>query len=91
LALYIGNESEVQPIIEAIRDYYQSNIPIFWLSDELGAWLILDTIGSIYTGGLPLGASPVRTQEDIDSDLNDFSGSWDFIDTENLYIVDIKP
>jgi transglutaminase-like putative cysteine protease len=90
VALYIGNDSSVDPILEALQDYYNSNIPLFWFSDELGNWLILDAIGTFYAGGLPLGAAPVVNTDDNGSG----SGSewtWDFTETKNLYVVDIKP
>ena len=48
-------------------------------------WLIIDTIGSFYSGGLPLGAGPITTS----SPGNGWS--WDFIKTENLFVTDIIP
>jgi transglutaminase-like putative cysteine protease len=85
LALYIGNTSNLDDVLEGIRSYYRTNVNIFYFSDELGNWLIVDSIGSIYLGGLPLGAVPV---------LNTSSGmgiSWGFSETENLYVTDIIP
>ncbi|WP_455392403.1 hypothetical protein [[Eubacterium] cellulosolvens] len=89
LGLYIGNDPDIQPLITAIQDYYHSNVFIFWFSDELGNWLILDTIGSIYPGGLPLGGAPVMRS--YGSSSENYYWTWDFEDTETLYIVDIKP
>jgi hypothetical protein len=89
VGLYIGNESEINQIISATHEFYHSNIPIFWLADNFGAWLILDTIGALYPGGLPLGAAP--TMKQYTGGDQTFNWSWDFIDTKNLYIVDLKP
>ena len=89
LALYIGNVSEITAITERIQNYYHSNIHIFWLEDELGCWLILDTIGSIYPGGLSLGAGPIMKR--YETTLDTYHWTWDFFETENLYIVDVKP
>jgi transglutaminase-like putative cysteine protease len=85
LALYIGDSSSLNDVLESIRDYYRTNVNIFYFSDELGNWLMVDSIGSIYLGGLPLGAVPV---------LNTSSGgevSWGFTETENLYVTDVIP
>ena len=85
LSLYIGNNSNVDDIVTGIRNYYRTNVNVFWFDDELGLWLIIDTIGSFYSGGLPLGAGPITTS----SPGNGWS--WDFIKTENLFVTDIIP
>jgi hypothetical protein len=89
IGVYIGSEAEVRDITEAIRDYYWTDVQLFWFTDELGVWLVLDTIGSLYPGGLPLGAGPII--ERISDTAGEKSLSWDFIETENLYIIDVIP
>ncbi len=85
IALYIGNSSHLDGIIKGIHNYYGTNLNLFYFSDKLGNWLMVDTIGSIYLGGLPLGAVPVITSNS-DSNL-----SWGFTETKNLFITDVIP
>ncbi len=88
IALYIGDEANIQAITTAIRNYYHSEVYMFWFEDKLGCWLIIDSGGSFYVGGLPLGSVPVKH---YGSGSDKYSWTWDFTDTENLYIIDVKP
>jgi hypothetical protein len=89
LALYIGDSSNLPSVLESIRDYYRTNVNIFYFSDELGNWLIVDSIGSIYIGGLPLGAVPVLNSSTGSGSVGEVS--WGFTETENLYVTDVIP
>ena len=85
LGLYIGDNGHVDEIVKGIRKYYRTNVNVFWFEDDLGLWLLIDTIGSFYPGGLPLGAGPIATSS------SEYGWSWNFTETENLFITDIIP
>jgi len=90
LGLYIGNGSNIQDIGNAIRSYYGTDLPLFYFEDDLGAWLIFDSVGSIYPGGLPLGGVPVNIKsEDGGGATSSKTWSWGFAETKKLYITDI--
>jgi hypothetical protein len=83
--LYIGDESNIYAITQAIHSYYRTDVSLFYLKDELGVWLMVDTIGSLYLGGLPLGAVPAK------DGLSGDGWSWGFTETESFYITDVIP
>jgi transglutaminase-like putative cysteine protease len=85
LGLYIGSESNVEDITKSVQSYYRTGVNLFYLKDNFGCWLMLDTIGSLYLGGLPLGAVPAR------DGLTGDGWSWGFSETENFYITDVIP
>ncbi len=85
LGLYIGGESNVEDITKAVQSYYRTDVNLFYLQDKFGCWLMVDTIGSLYLGGLPLGAVPAR------DGVGNAGWSWGFTETENFYITDVLP
>jgi transglutaminase-like putative cysteine protease len=87
--LYVGNSTGVDSIVYGIQKYYRTNVTVFFFNDELGYWLLVDTIGSIYLGGLPLGAVPIIRNPVEGSAYPDQSVSWGFTGTENLFITDV--
>ncbi len=91
LGLYIGDRSNIDALTSAIRSYYRTDLQLFYFDDDLGSWLIVDTVGSIYLGGLPLGAAPTVDNDDLDNNSGKINMSWGFTETESLYIIDIKP
>jgi transglutaminase-like putative cysteine protease len=93
IGLYIGQNEDTNEILKRIREYYGTNLNLFWLSDLLGNWLILDSIGSEYPGGLPLGSVPIKVTSGLGngSGYETYSWSWGFTETDNLYITDIIP
>ena len=88
IGVYIGDDSIINAVTTAIQEYYHSELNLFWFEDSLGNWLIIDTVGSFYTGDLPLGSAPVMEKY---SSFGKHSWTWDFTETEKLYIVDVKP
>ncbi|MCG7844229.1 MAG: transglutaminase family protein [Methanomassiliicoccales archaeon] len=59
-SLYIGNStSEISDVRENIRTYYGNDVPVHWTEDELGYWLIVDTVGMPYAGGYPAASVPI--------------------------------
>jgi transglutaminase-like putative cysteine protease len=81
-AVYIGNTSiEVENITSAIKKYYSGDFQFHYLKDELGYWLIADTLGSFYLGGLPVNSAPTGYSSE--------EWQWDFTDTSILIKVDV--
>ena len=89
LSVYIGNVTTLASLTSAIEKYYHADLQLFWFEDELGLWLILDSIGSLYPGGLPLGAAP--EMKIYNADIRSYSWRWEFTETESLHIVDVIP
>ncbi len=72
--VFIGKQPA--DIVEAIREYYGS-VPVYYLRDEYGCWLILDPTAGLYAGDLAAGMVPSN---------NGFA----FVNTTSLTIVDIE-
>jgi hypothetical protein len=85
--VYIGSTPSVRDnILKTINTYYGTELKYAWMQDELGYWMVIDTINAMHPGGLPLGAVPLRN----DSGSNDeLSWPWDYNDTETLHIIDV--
>ncbi len=73
--VYIGEQPA--NIVEAVREYYGS-VPVYYLRDEYGCWLILDPAAGLYAGDLAGGMVPSNT-------------GFAFVNTTTLTIVDIEP
>ena len=57
---FAGNSTTFPEIVRGIRDYYGDEIPVYYIKDEIGYWVILDGTCSNYVGGLPCDAVPTR-------------------------------
>lgn len=57
-SFYAGNRSSFEQIVEGIRRYYGDLVPVYYVEDEYGYWIILDGTCSNYVGGLPCDAVP---------------------------------
>lgn len=68
--------SSVKEVIESL---YGTELPICYLQDEMGYWLVTDTTGFFYTGGMPAESLPVEGSN-IDG--------WTFESTDYLMAVD---
>lgn len=80
-AIYIGNTtSDFDNATDSIVTYYDTNLIIHTISDPEGYWIIADPLGSLYLGGLPVGAAPTDTNTPAD---------WTFDETPVVYAVDI--
>jgi len=76
VARYPDQLAEIEPVLESI---YWTDLHVCYLQDEEGYWLVTDTTGLMYCGGLPALASPVEG-EDPDA--------WTFDETDFLISVD---
>ena len=73
-AVYVGGGTD--EIDTAIRKYYNTPLTIYFISDQYGAWLILDSVSGFYTGNLPVGAKPSKMD-------------WDFENSTRITVIDI--
>jgi len=76
-AAYIGTGDYVDAVTDAITNYYNTPVLLSYMTDEDGAWLMLEPTGGSYAGDLPAGAKPTRT-------------AWDFEDTTTITVIDIR-
>ena len=65
---------------QSLRSFYGTNITMHVLSDDLGYWLVVDTTGSMYAGGLPANASPTASAS---------WSNWTFESTDWLIQIDV--
>jgi len=78
--VYIGpNSSVVDDVADAISSHYGTDLNIFYLEDDLGIWMMLDTTSFPYCGAMPTSSAPTGTGQ------NDFT----FEDTDYLYTIDV--
>ena len=79
--VYIGDsENDTAKAEDCVQAYYGTDVPIFWIEDELGYWLVIDTAGMCYAGGYPASCAPVDP---------DGGASWNFEDGDWIDMVDI--
>jgi transglutaminase-like putative cysteine protease len=64
-----GNGTSLSDLREAISSHYHTQVPIYFLSDSTGNWMVVDTTGFPYAGGLATLTGPV---------LDDPSHKWSF-------------
>lgn len=80
--VYIGgNETNLTNVQKAISSHYGTDVPIYFLKDPTGYWMVIDTTGFPYAGGLPTLSGPV---------LNDPSHSWSFDSSRWLIEIDTR-
>ncbi|MFP4546373.1 MAG: transglutaminase-like domain-containing protein [Methanomassiliicoccales archaeon] len=79
-SVYVGNDSgSMSDVEETLESVYWTDLPMSYLQDDYGYWLITDTTGFIYPGGLPAKSSPLQ---------NGTQDQWVFDDTDSLRTVD---
>ncbi len=76
VSVYIGDESHASKVIEAIKNYYDVELPFVRWVDNGERWLILESTGGYYPGDLPVGAKFTLD-------------GWTFTETQKVYFVDI--
>lgn len=79
-SVFVGTNASVEADIgEAISSHYGTQVPVYYLNDTTGYWMVVDPTGFPYAGGLPTLSGPV---------LNDSSHSWSFQSSTWLSVVD---
>jgi hypothetical protein len=57
--VFVGNDtSDLAQAVLCVRSYYDQELPVFWLLDDLGYWMVMDTVGMPYAGGFPANCLP---------------------------------
>jgi transglutaminase-like putative cysteine protease len=83
-SVFVGSTSiEAEAASQAIRSYYGSQgdeLHVCYLVDDLGYWMVIDTTGSPYAGGLPALAAPFHSAN---------PESWTFEDSNYLVTIDV--
>ncbi|MBC7108768.1 MAG: transglutaminase domain-containing protein [Methanomassiliicoccales archaeon] len=80
-SVFITSDGYQLPRVQqSLRSFYGTNITMHVLSDDLGYWLVVDTTGSMYAGGLPANASPTSAA---------LWDNWTFESTDWLIQIDV--
>jgi transglutaminase-like putative cysteine protease len=78
--VFIGSTAKVlDNVSKAISSHYQTNVPVYFLNDSTGYWMVIDSTGFPYAGGLPTLSGPV---------LYNASAAWSFESSTWLSQVD---
>jgi transglutaminase-like putative cysteine protease len=79
-SVYVGQDShDLGNITKAISSHYQTQVPVYFLNDTTGYWMVVDPTGFPYAGGLPTLSGPV---------LYDANNTWSFESSTWLSQVD---
>lgn len=68
--VFVGDVSGSDEVQDAVRAYYNTAVPVYFINDEYGAWMVLDATKSIYAGGSDLGYKGCSTVYVIDVSAN---------------------
>ncbi len=79
-SVFVGSdESVLANVTTAISSHYQTSVPVYFVNDTTGYWMVIDSTGFPYAGGLPTLSGPV---------LYDPTYSWSFESSTWLSQVD---
>lgn len=79
-AVYVSSDVSKLPLINrTIESIYWTELPICYLHDSTGYWLVTDTTGFMYCGGLPAESAPIH---------GGGQDEWTFVDTDYLIFID---
>ncbi|MEM2944256.1 MAG: transglutaminase-like domain-containing protein [Methanomassiliicoccales archaeon] len=78
-------QSELANVEESLWSYYGTNVTMH-IIHYMGYWLVIDTAGSMYAGGLPANASPIRANSNA-AELTKYE-LWTFVSTNWLISID---
>jgi transglutaminase-like putative cysteine protease len=79
-SVFVGsNASVLDDISEAISSHYQTQVPVYFMNDTTGYWMVIDPTGFPYAGGLPTLSGPVLSNEEH---------TWSFESSAWLITVD---
>jgi transglutaminase-like putative cysteine protease len=80
--VYIGTDTvAVFSVDGAVESHYGTALTAYFLHDSTGYWMVVDTTGFPYAGGLPTTAGPVI----------DGTSAWTFESTDYLIAIDVMP
>jgi hypothetical protein len=79
-SVFVGSNASVEAnVSKAISSHYGTQVPVYYLNDTTGYWMVVDPTGFPYAGGLPTLSGPV---------LNDSAHAWSFQSSTWLSVVD---
>ncbi|MGD0817276.1 MAG: transglutaminase family protein [Methanomassiliicoccales archaeon] len=79
-SVFVGsNVNVLDNVSKAISSHYQTQVPVYFLNDTTGYWMVIDATGFPYAGGLVTLSGPV---------LYDASHTWSFQSSTWLSLVD---
>ncbi|OPY33234.1 MAG: hypothetical protein A4E32_00909 [Methanomassiliicoccales archaeon PtaU1.Bin124] len=79
--VFVGtNSTSVYAIDSAVESHYGTSLPVYYIHDSMGYWMVIDTTGFPYAGGLPTTAGPV---------LDGGANAWSFESTNFLIAIDV--
>jgi len=79
--VYVGNNTtDMLNVEQNTQDYYGNGVPVHWMQDDLGFWLVVDTVGMPYAGGYPAASVPVG---------GDGGENWNFEDGDWVRTIDV--
>ncbi len=78
--LFVSQDGEnLDQIKEVVASHYWTNVTVHYLNDSLGYWMVMDTAGYPYAGGLPASSSPTSNS----------TVDWTFNESDWLDTVDV--
>jgi transglutaminase-like putative cysteine protease len=79
-SVFVGSNINILAnLTKAISSHYQTQVPVYFLNDTTGYWMVIDTTGFPYAGGLVTLSGPV---------LEDAAHIWSFESSTWLSQVD---
>lgn len=85
-SVYIGEDLSV---LDSLDERYGLDIPFLVHSDDLGNWLVIEPQSYLVFGWFPLDVEPTTGSDDSMYLYGDNDIGWNFVDTDDIYIVDI--
>jgi hypothetical protein len=75
--VYVGDDNgTLEGVRACLSSYYDADVEVCFLEDGYGYWMVIDTNGIPYAGGLP--PLSVSTED-----------GWGFLETDYLYPIDV--
>lgn len=77
--VFVGPASGMSNITKSVRSHYGAAVSVLFLSDPTGLWMVVDTVGMPYGGGLPALTAPANVWS---------SGEWGPTQGDFLFALD---
>ncbi|MEA3560045.1 MAG: transglutaminase-like domain-containing protein [Candidatus Thermoplasmatota archaeon] len=85
-AVYIGEDTSS---LSSIEDRFGIEIPFQIFEDDLGKWLIIEPQSYLVFGWFPLDVAPTDTSDEMMYLYGSNGLGWEFVDSNEIYMVDI--
>jgi hypothetical protein len=77
--VFVGPVSGMANVTRSVRSHYGAEVSVLFLSDPTGLWMVVDTVGMPYGGGLPALTAPA---------IDWSTGQWGPTRGDFLYALD---